>query len=120
MKFQSIYKYIPVLFIIFLAACDGGQSHQQALAAAQSLTPTDPIVAEIYQRSCRNCHTVAATGAPLTGDKSKWADLIAESGKAGLVENVINGKGGMPPFGLCMECGIDDFSMLIEFMAQQQ
>ncbi|MFT6154264.1 MAG: cytochrome c5 [Bermanella sp.] len=107
------------LSIISLAACDGVQGEQQALAIAQSLMPSDPIVAEVYQRSCRNCHTVMATGAPLAGDKDKWADLIAESGKSGLVENVINGKGGMPPLGLCMECDLNDFSKLIEFMAQQ-
>lgn len=119
MHTQPIYKYMFVLFLVLLAACDGGQSQQQALAVAQSLTPTDPVVAEIYQRSCRNCHSVIATGAPLTGDKDKWNDLIDQFGKAGLVEHVINGKGGMPPFGLCMECGIDDFSKLIDFMAQK-
>ena len=60
-----------------------------------------------------------STGAPLTGDTGSWAELIEESGYDGLVNNVINGKGGMPPFGLCMECGPDDFNQLIQFMAQQ-
>lgn len=106
-------------FTLLLAACDSGPSQQEIVATAQSLVPKDPAVAEIYQRTCRNCHTVEATGAPLTGDQSRWADLISDSSKAQLVENVINGKGGMPPFGLCMECGMDEFSALIDFMSQQ-
>jgi cytochrome c5 len=108
-----------ILTVLLLAACDSGFSPEQKIKTARSLMPVDPVVAEIYQRTCRNCHTVEATGAPLTGDKSAWADLIGQSSKAQLVENVINGKGGMPPFGLCMECGIDEISALIDFMAQQ-
>jgi cytochrome c5 len=34
-----------------------------------------------------------------------------------LVDNVINGYGGMPPLGLCMECDADQFEALIRFMA---
>jgi len=104
---------------ILFTACDSGPSKQDVLATAQTLVPKDPVVAEIYQRTCRNCHTVEATGAPLTGDQSHWADLISDSSKEQLLENVINGKGGMPPFGLCMECGMDEFSALIDFMSQQ-
>lgn len=114
-----VLKCLLVLSILGLAACDSGPSLEQKIVTANNLVPTDPVIAEIYQRSCRNCHTVAATGAPLVGDKSAWQDLISESGKPALLENVINGKGGMPPFGLCMECSMDDFSALIDFMAQQ-
>ena len=120
---MSIRTYISsvlvALIMVLLAACDSGPSQEQKISMAQSLVPNDPVVAEIYQRTCRNCHTVEATGAPLVGDKSTWSDLIAQSSKAQLVENVINGKGGMPPFGLCMECGMTEFSALVDFMAQQ-
>ena len=34
-----------------------------------------------------------------------------------LVNNVISGIGGMPPYGLCMDCSADEFEALIEFMA---
>lgn len=102
-----------------LSACDSGPSQEQILATAKTLKPSSEPIAEIYQRTCRNCHTLESTGAPLTGDKHAWAGLISESGHDGLVQNVISGKGGMPPFGLCMECGMDEFKQLIEFMAQQ-
>ena len=92
---------------------------QEKLALAVQLTPTDASLQEIYQRTCRNCHTLEATGAPLTGDQARWMGLIEDQGYDGLVENVINGKGGMPPFGLCMECEPDQFAELIQFMAQQ-
>jgi cytochrome c5 len=34
-----------------------------------------------------------------------------------LVDNVVNGFGGMPPFGLCMDCDVAQFEALINFMA---
>jgi cytochrome c5 len=59
---------------------------------------------------------VAATGAPLTGDKSAWAARL-EKGMNTLVDNTVNGFGGMPPYGLCMDCDADQFEALIRFMA---
>ena len=35
-----------------------------------------------------------------------------------LLDNVINGYGGMPPFGLCMDCDAAQFEALIRFMAE--
>jgi cytochrome c5 len=60
---------------------------------------------------------VAATGAPLTGDVAAW-DTRLEKGADVLLENVINGFGGMPPFGMCMDCDADQFDALIQFMAK--
>jgi cytochrome c5 len=34
-----------------------------------------------------------------------------------LVNSVVNGFGGMPPFGLCMDCDERQFEALIQFMA---
>ncbi len=33
------------------------------------------------------------------------------------MDNVINGFGGMPALGLCMDCTADQFEALIDFMA---
>ena len=74
-------------------------------------------MAAIYNRSCRNCHTIAATGAPLTGDSAAWS-IRMEKGLDVLADNVVNGFGGMPPFGLCMDCNLEDFEALIVFMDQ--
>lgn len=108
-----------LLCLMALVGCDSGPSQEQILSNAQTLKPESAALNEIYQRTCRNCHTIDSTGAPLTGDKQRWAELLEDSNHDGLVENVINGKGGMPPFGLCMECGTEEFSQLIQFMAQQ-
>lgn len=102
-----------------LSACDSGPSQEQIVAAAQTLTPKDPALSETYERTCKNCHTLADTGAPLTGDQHEWAQRL-EKGKETLVNNVIYGFGGMPPFGLCMECGPEEFEALVDFMAQQK
>jgi len=59
---------------------------------------------------------MAATGAPLTGDKSAWAPRV-DKGMDVLLGSVVNGFGGMPPFGLCMDCSTEQFTALIQFMA---
>lgn len=84
--------------------------------ASAQLKPADETLAAIYNRSCRSCHTIAATGAPLTGDTQAWAVRL-EKGMPTLVDNVVNGFGGMPPFGLCMDCDAAQFEALVTFMA---
>ena len=105
---------------IALAACGGGNQSPDMVAleaASRDLQPADKELAEIYNRSCRSCHTIAATGAPLTGDTAGWAERM-EKGPDVLLENVVAGFGGMPPFGLCMDCDADEFDALIAFMAK--
>lgn len=114
----------PLLLLAFaavLVACNGdaggGTTAANAESASLTLTPPDKALAEVYGRSCRSCHTVAATGAPLTGDTVAWKPRL-EKGMPTLVDNVVNGFGGMPPFGMCMDCDADQFEALIRFMAQ--
>ncbi len=107
------------LLALSLAACQGKSDvggNDRLESASRSLQPAEAALAEIYNRSCRSCHTVAATGAPLTGDADAWAERY-EKGMGTLVDNVINGYGGMPALGLCMECDADQFEALIDFMA---
>jgi len=106
------------LLAVFLSACGSGPTSEERLATAKALNPHDPSLNEIYQRSCKSCHTLEATGAPLTGDEAAWAERY-EKGETVLVDNVINGFGGMPPFGMCMECSPEQFQALIAFMAQK-
>ena len=112
-------RLLGLVIFASLVGCDTGPSMEEKLALADQLMPETPELSEIYQRTCRNCHTLEATGAPLTGDQLHWKELIEAQGYDGLVENVLTGKGGMPPFGLCMECDPDQFAELIQFMAQQ-
>ena len=108
------------LSFVALAACGGSNQSPDATAleaASRDLQPADKELAEIYNRSCRSCHTIAATGAPLTGDTVAWAERM-DKGPDVLLENVVAGFGGMPPFGLCMDCDADEFDALIAFMAK--
>ena len=110
---------IIAIALIALGGCSEGPSSDPSLElASRSLVPENKDIASIYNRSCRNCHTVAATGAPLTGDAVTWSQLINEKGMPVLVDNVVNGFGGMPPFGLCMDCDSTQFEQLITFMAK--
>lgn len=105
--------------MLLLSSCgleDGAGKPGVSESASRALQPADPGLAEIYNRSCRSCHTLAATGAPLTGDRGAWGERLAK-GKDVLLESVIAGYGGMPPFGLCMDCDADQFEQLIAFMA---
>lgn len=112
----------PLLFVsitlLFLWGCAQEQTPSAAAAEALSreLKPQDQSIADIYARSCRSCHTIAATGAPLTGDVDAWS-IRLDKGMNTLVNNVVTGFGGMPPFGMCMDCEALQFEALIAFMS---
>ena len=55
-------------------------------------------------------------GAPLAGDEAAWAPRL-NKGMDTLVNIVVNGSGGMPPLGLCMDCSAEQFAALTQFMA---
>ena len=116
---MNIMRVFLVITALALTGCEKPSSTASPGSEAQSrqLQPLDPEIAEIYARSCRSCHTIAASGAPLTGDKLAW-DPRMDKGMEVLVDNVINGFGGMPPFGLCMDCSAQQFEALIQFMAE--
>ncbi|WP_257283747.1 cytochrome c5 family protein [Endozoicomonas sp. SESOKO1] len=122
MKFLKSAKYqtSALLFSLLLTACDSSQilSSKKTFdpALASQLQPDDPHLSAIYNRSCKACHTLANTGAPLTGDSHSWKSRM-DKGMEALLDNVINGFGGMPPFGMCMDCQPEQFAALITFMA---
>lgn len=119
-KFPKPLFLLPLTLLLLAGGCDDGKSESAiatVTAAAASLQPQDPELAAIYQRSCKVCHTSAGTGAPMTGDTDAWAPRMAK-GMDTLLDNVINGSGGMPPLGLCMDCDAEQFEALINFMAK--
>lgn len=101
-----------LLPLLLLAACD-----QSPTPAPVSSAPADPHTAAIYQRACKACHESPATGAPLTGDLAAWQPRMAQ-GMDTLLAHVVDGFGGMPPLGLCMDCSAEEFEALIHYMAQ--
>lgn len=74
-------------------------------------------VQEKYSNSCVFCHGSGAAGAPKTGDQAAWAPRL-EKGMDQLVASTRNGKGAMPPMGMCNDCTDEDFRALIEFMTK--
>lgn len=104
-----------------LAAC--GEEPQTAeeraaiIATAETRVPSDPILAEKYERACQACHADPENGAPLSGDVRAWTPRMEARGAEGLLQSTLNGFEGMPPLGACPDCGIDDFENLIAFLA---
>lgn len=105
---------------LVLAACQG-QPPAKPLTPEQSaaLKPADARLAGLYEQSCKSCHTVADTGAPLTGDRTQW-DVRWKKGEAALLTSAVNGLNGMPAGGQCFSCTPDDFKALIAFMAGRE
>lgn len=77
----------------------------------------DEALQDKYQRTCFACHGTGAAGAPKTGDKAAWEPRVAK-GIDELLKSVKEGKGVMPPMGLCSDCTDEDFKGLIEMMSK--
>lgn len=118
---MTITRIVLLAAVVVLSGCGKPAStgSLELEAASRQLVPQDPEIAAIYARSCASCHTVAATRAPLTGDTAAWAPRMGK-GMNVMVNSVINGFGGMPPFGLCMDCDAAQFEALIHFMANPE
>ena len=70
-----------------------------------------------YNQSCMACHAAGVAGAPKSFDAASWAPRL-KAGMDTLVASVKNGKGAMPPKGLCMDCSDDQFKQLITYMSK--
>lgn len=81
-----------------------------------ALKPANAKLAGLYEQACKSCHTVADTGAPLTGDRTKWDPRWAK-GEEALLNSAVQGFRGMPAGGQCFACTPDDYRGLIRFMA---
>lgn len=106
---------------LLLAACSASEAPPKPLTAEQSaaLSPADPRLAKLYAGSCKACHTIKDSLAPLTGDRTLWDPRWAQ-GEAGLLTAAIQGKKGMPAGGQCFECTPEDLKALIRFMAGRE
>lgn len=104
-----------------VAACSDGREPPRALSEAESaaLAPADPHLAELYETSCKACHTVRDSLAPLTGDRTQW-DARWAQGEETLLRVALAGKNGMPAGGQCFSCSPDDLRALTRFMAGRE
>lgn len=113
-----------LLSAAMLSACGGdstpttGTSNTTAEVkeAPKLALPEDAELASIYKRSCISCHVSGAANAPRTANVEDWAPRL-EKGMDVLVDSAINGMGGMPALGLCMDCNAEQLEGLIRFMS---
>jgi cytochrome c5 len=89
-----------------------------ALLSISTAVPAYDAGQSVYNSKCIICHGSGAAGAPKTGDHQAWQPRI-EQGMDVLLVNVINGKGNMPPRGICTECSDSDLMDAIRFMISQ-
>lgn len=105
-------------FVALLSGCGEEKKSPATHNQAATAKPGDPVLAQIYDNSCKLCHANPAAGAPLTGDKNAWEPRLLQ-GADTLLDHAINGYNGMPPMGQCVECSEEQFLALISFMAGQ-
>ena len=70
-----------------------------------------------YQATCFACHGTGAPGIPQKGDKAAWEPRLAQGAEA-MLNSVKNGKGAMPPGGLCADCSDEQFKALIDYISK--
>lgn len=83
------------------------------------LEPGDAALAPLYDHSCKACHAVTGSGAPLVHDHSAW-DARWQKGLPILRDHAITGFQAMPAGGQCSACTRDDYEKLIRFMADEE
>jgi len=89
-----------------------------AAAAAANAAPAAPDGAAIYNKVCVACHASGVSGAPIVGDKAKWAPRIA-LGVDALTTAALKGINAMPPKGGCMSCTDEEIKLAVEYMVKQ-
>lgn len=105
--------------LMALAACGDAPPKPLTEAESAALSPSDARLAKLYEGSCKACHTIRDSLAPLSGDRTLW-DPRWQQGEDALLTAAIQGKGGMPAGGQCFECTPDDLKALIRFMAGRE
>jgi cytochrome c5 len=112
-----------LIVLCMLGACAPQESpqaqHQRALANAQKTAPSDERIATLYKQSCKACHAIENSGAPLVQDRSQW-DARWAKGMPTLMQNVVAGFNGMPAGGQCFACTAADYEGLIRFLAGRE
>ncbi len=99
-----------------VAQLNTGAAIEAAAPAAAAPAASGPRSGkDVYTAQCSMCHAVGAAGAPKFGDAAAWGPRAA-NGIDALLNSAINGKGGMPPRGLCATCSDDELKGAIEYM----
>jgi cytochrome c5 len=104
---------LALTFCLGLQACSSQTNEKNTQASPVALSAE---LSGIYQRSCKSCHEVEATGAPLSGDKKRWHTIL-EKGMEAVMDRAMSGYQGMPAFGQCFDCSPEQIEALIIYMS---
>ncbi|MFT7002946.1 MAG: cytochrome c5 [Sulfurimonas sp.] len=74
-------------------------------------------VIKSYENNCMPCHGSAAMGAPVTGDKVAWAEVISK-GMSSVYKNALNGINAMPAKGGASVSN-DELNLLVDYMIEK-
>ncbi len=110
---------VALALMLGLAACSKSVPPAPTPEQALALAPADPRLAALYDRSCKACHAMPGTSAPLVHDRKAW-DPRWKQGETVLLDHAVQGWRAMPAGGQCAACNPNDFKALIRFMAGRE
>jgi len=75
---------------------------------------------QVYQDHCKTCHGRSTQGAPMPGERSRWA-IRAQQGMDVLLQHALDGYNQqlMPPRGACHNCSDEEVRAGILYMLEQ-
>ena len=115
-KFAFIFTLITTLLI----SCSAENSPKSGETSSNDFpieaVTLSPELQSIYQRTCKNCHTIPGTQSPQTGDKLAWKEVLSK-GIDKTMDNAMLGFKGMPAAGQCYECNPEQVKTLILYMS---
>jgi cytochrome c5 len=104
---------------VLITACGPAPKPAPTPEQAALLRPADARLADLYETSCKACHTITESGAPMVHDHAAWAPRWKQ-GLPVLVDHSLQGFNAMPAGGQCATCTPADLEALIRFMADHE
>lgn len=114
-KSKALFVVMSVMSVIAVAALSACSNKQDSSTQVPSVSLSADQFAK-YEASCKACHEVAGTGAPVRGDAQAWSAIL-EQPIENIIHRVVNGYQGMPPLGQCFDCDQQDLELLVYYLA---